>query len=150
MSSSATSAADTEGSDKHPPSTPNTTATNITTNPNTTLQTPPSKKSRSAGDPSNGVPWDVDSPSPVRDHHDKHHHPHQHSPLDSPSAGLENPKVQLPSIFTTFEDKFRPEYRRASLPTLYSDGPTTTRRHAPYPSPQGAAAPATRPRPRRP
>ncbi|KAF7297699.1 Homeobox domain-containing protein [Mycena kentingensis (nom. inval.)] len=40
-------------------------------------------------------------------------------------------KVSLPSIFTTFEDTYRPE-RRASLPTLHSERSV---RHAPYPSP---------------
>ncbi|KAK7469444.1 Homeobox protein tos8 [Stygiomarasmius scandens] len=51
-----------------------------------------------------------------------------------PSNDDEN-KVQLPSIFTTFEDGIhRPlvDYRRASLPTLHSESRV---RHAPYPSP---------------
>ena len=39
-------------------------------------------------------------------------------------------KVQLPSIFTTFEDPYRHENRRASLPTLHSESRI---RHAPYP-----------------
>ncbi|KAG5648393.1 hypothetical protein DXG03_004967 [Asterophora parasitica] len=38
-------------------------------------------------------------------------------------------KVQLPSIFTTFEDSYRAD-RRASLPTLHSESRV---RHAPYP-----------------
>ncbi|KAG6854685.1 hypothetical protein C0991_003334 [Blastosporella zonata] len=39
-------------------------------------------------------------------------------------------KVQLPSIFTTFEDSYRGDGRRASLPTLHSESRV---RHAPYP-----------------
>ncbi|CAA7261445.1 unnamed protein product [Cyclocybe aegerita] len=40
-------------------------------------------------------------------------------------------KVQLPSIFTTFEDNYRPDARRASLPVLHSESRV---RHAPYPA----------------
>ncbi|KAJ7718117.1 hypothetical protein DFH07DRAFT_336309 [Mycena maculata] len=58
---------------------------------------------------------------------------------EADSAGSTNPsseekdpldptKVSLPSIFTTFEEQYRPE-RRASLPTLGSERV----RHAPYP-----------------
>ncbi|KAJ7644302.1 hypothetical protein FB45DRAFT_292988 [Roridomyces roridus] len=43
---------------------------------------------------------------------------------------LDAAKVSLPSIFTTFEDSYRPE-RRSSLPTLGSSV-----RHAPYPQRQ--------------
>ncbi|KAI0259787.1 hypothetical protein BC834DRAFT_595670 [Gloeopeniophorella convolvens] len=32
-----------------------------------------------------------------------------------------SPRIQLPSIFSTFEDRFRSEHRRASLPTLSSE-----------------------------
>ena len=53
-----------------------------------------------------------------------------HSNQDKPSDDGES-KVQLPSIFTTFEDSFRHENRRASLPTLHSESRI---RHAPYPS----------------
>ncbi|KAJ6511989.1 hypothetical protein C8R47DRAFT_675557 [Mycena vitilis] len=42
---------------------------------------------------------------------------------------LDPSKVSLPSIFTTFEDSYRPELRRASLPNLES----SRVRHAPYP-----------------
>lgn len=42
-------------------------------------------------------------------------------------AGIDQSKVQLPSIFTSFEDNYP---RRASLPTLHE-----SRRHQPYPSP---------------
>lgn len=44
-------------------------------------------------------------------------------------AGVDHSKVQLPSIFTTFEDNYR-EGRRASLPVLQSESRV---RHAPYP-----------------
>lgn len=43
-------------------------------------------------------------------------------------AGIDQSKVQLPSIFTSFEDNYP---RRASLPTLHHEN----RRHQPYPSP---------------
>ncbi|KAJ7857836.1 hypothetical protein B0H14DRAFT_3638027 [Mycena olivaceomarginata] len=42
---------------------------------------------------------------------------------------LDPAKVSLPSIFTTFEDSYRPE-RRASPPSLHSESRV---RHAPYP-----------------
>ncbi|KIK69885.1 hypothetical protein GYMLUDRAFT_53023 [Collybiopsis luxurians FD-317 M1] len=67
--------------------------------------------------------------------------PKKHRPAvdaDHPNWDLksEDSKVQLPSIFTTFEDDnpSRPlasEFRRASLPTLSSDRV----RHSPYPPP---------------
>lgn len=45
-------------------------------------------------------------------------------------------KVQLPSIFTTFEDPFRNDIRRASLPSIASDSASNTRyRSSPYPQP---------------
>lgn len=52
------------------------------------------------------------------------------SPLDN------TPKVQLPSIFSTFEDPFRNDIRRASLPSIASDSASNTRyRSSPYPQP---------------
>ncbi|KIK26660.1 hypothetical protein PISMIDRAFT_675563 [Pisolithus microcarpus 441] len=49
---------------------------------------------------------------------------------------LDTSKVQLPSIFTTFQDPFRSEIRRASLPSLSGDSSTHTRyRPSPYPLP---------------
>ncbi|KAH7913430.1 hypothetical protein BJ138DRAFT_1146188 [Hygrophoropsis aurantiaca] len=48
-------------------------------------------------------------------------------------SGLDNPKVQLPSIFTTFEDPFRNEPRRASLPSISAESHTRYR-PSPYPS----------------
>jgi hypothetical protein len=64
-------------------------------------------------------------------------HPQSRSPsLDDPATAGPLPsssdaKVQLPSIFTTFEDSFRPDIRRSSLPNL-SDRSSRIR-HAPYP-----------------
>ncbi|KAG6903284.1 hypothetical protein C0995_000179 [Termitomyces sp. Mi166 len=51
------------------------------------------------------------------------------TPADSPQPKKARPddahddpaKVQLPSIFTTFEDSYRADGRRASLPTLHSE-----------------------------
>lgn len=55
-----------------------------------------------------------------------HHSPQQDDkPLDT---ALDNSKVQLPSIFTTFEDPFR----RASLPALSQES-SSRYRSAPYP-----------------
>lgn len=48
------------------------------------------------------------------------------------AKSVDESKVQLPSIFTTFEDTHRNELRRASLPTLHSE---SRLRHSPYPSP---------------
>ncbi|KAJ7070035.1 hypothetical protein C8F01DRAFT_541634 [Mycena amicta] len=50
---------------------------------------------------------------------------------DSPESDDKDSKVSLPSIFTTFEETYRPE-RRASLPMLNSE---RSLRHAPYPQP---------------
>ncbi|KAJ7163244.1 hypothetical protein C8R46DRAFT_903472 [Mycena filopes] len=72
---------------------------------------PQPKKIRSL-DQSN---WEVDSAESTNPSEEK-------DPLDQS-------KVSLPSIFTTFEDSYRPE-RRASLPTLHSESRI---RHAPYP-----------------
>ncbi|KAJ3754000.1 hypothetical protein EV360DRAFT_52473 [Lentinula raphanica] len=77
--------------------------------------------------------------------------PKKHRPafdVDQPNWEIksEDAKVQLPSIFTTFEDDnaLRPpvnEFRRASLPNLASD----RIRHSPYPPPslRQSYAPAT-------
>ncbi|KAF9220489.1 hypothetical protein BS17DRAFT_769289 [Gyrodon lividus] len=78
-----------------------------------------------------GIPdhqsWNFDPPSNI--------HPLDKSSSDTP---LDNTKVQLPSIFTTFEDPFRNEIRRASLPCISSDSSSNTRyRSSPYP-PAGA------------
>ncbi|KAG9315535.1 hypothetical protein JVU11DRAFT_3155 [Chiua virens] len=66
-------------------------------------------------------------------------------PKQLPDAALDNtPKVQLPSIFTTFEDHFRNDIRRASLPSIGSDSTSNTRyRASPYPHPpsRGSRAP---------
>ncbi|KAF9235185.1 hypothetical protein BU15DRAFT_51690 [Melanogaster broomeanus] len=70
-------------------------------------------------------PWNFDPPP-------------QNHPDDKPSSDtpLDNTKVQLPSIFTTFEDPFRNEIRRASLPSISSDSSSNTRyRSSPYPPP---------------
>lgn len=64
---------------------------------------------------------------------------------DSPT-----PKVQLPSIFRTFEDPFRNDIRRASLQSIASDSASNTRyRTSPYPQPatRRSHAPANQPNP---
>jgi hypothetical protein len=76
---------------------------------------PQPKKSRNTLDQNNN--WDSNNQSATGNNNEK------------PSDDGES-KVQLPSIFTTFEDTYRHEIRRASLPTLHSE---TRIRHAPYP-----------------
>ncbi|KAF8158237.1 hypothetical protein B0H34DRAFT_797647 [Crassisporium funariophilum] len=77
------------------------------------------KKQRSSVDQSN---WDIDSSSSnsASGAQDK----------IQTDAGIDHSKVQLPSIFTTFEENYRHESRRASLPMLHSESRV---RHAPYP-----------------
>lgn len=78
------------------------------------------------------------SPQPVSSDHQhswNFHAPAPPSDDKSPDPSLDNNKVQLPSIFTTFEDPFRNEIRRASLPSLSSDCPNTRYRSSPYPLP---------------
>lgn len=74
------------------------------------------KKHKSSVDQSN---WDTDSQSAP---------PPQNK--NSNDSSLDHSKVQLPSIFTSFEDNYRDHGRRASLPVLHSEGRV---RHAPYP-----------------
>jgi hypothetical protein len=109
MSSSATSAAETDSSaisrgEKRPASPP--------------AESPQAKKSRSSlsVDQSNSS-WDVDSSQSTQP-------PTSDQSVDS--------KLQLPSILTTFSDTYRPDLRRASLPNL-SDKSASRIRHAPYP-----------------
>ncbi|KAF8073656.1 hypothetical protein FPV67DRAFT_1446562 [Lyophyllum atratum] len=102
MSSSAASTADTD-------------STNLSRGekrPLTPSDSPQPKKSRNGG-----LDWDTSSQSATGE--DK-----------SSDDGGDQSKVHLPSIFTTFEDNHRAEYRRASLPTLHSESRV---RHAPYP-----------------
>lgn len=76
----------------------------------TPADSPQPKKSRG------NLDWDSSSQSANEDN-------------KSSDGGADQSKVQLPSIFTTFEDS-RHEARRASLPTLHSESRI---RHAPYP-----------------
>lgn len=66
------------------------------------------------------------------------------------SALGDTPKVQLPSIFSTFEDPFRNDIRHASLPSISSDSASNTRyRSSPYsqPATRRPHAPANQPSP---
>jgi hypothetical protein len=103
MSSSATSTADTDSS----------ILSRGEKRSLTPADSPQPKKSR------NNLDWDSSSQSATGTEDNK-----------SSDDGLEQSKVQLPSIFTTFEDPNRHEARRASLPTLHSESRI---RHAPYP-----------------
>ena len=49
--------------------------------------------------------------------------PHQAAAQSDAVDGSSSPKIQLPSIFSAFEDPFRQEARRASLPALSSEAP---------------------------
>jgi len=53
------------------------------------------------------------------------------SSTESDKLDSDNSKVSLPSIFTTFEDPFRHELRRASAPSLFSE--SSRARPSPYP-----------------
>ncbi|TFK40705.1 hypothetical protein BDQ12DRAFT_733908 [Crucibulum laeve] len=108
MSSSATSTADTDSS----------VLSRGEKRSLTPSDSPLPKKSRNTLDQNN---WEFDSTSG-----------HSVSGADRPpstDAGIDQAKVQLPSIFTTFEDNYRTD-RRSSLPNLHSDRQI---RHAPYP-----------------
>lgn len=107
MSSSATSTADTDSS---VPSRGEKRSL-------TPADSPVSKRSRN--DQNN---WKIDSPSSrsTTGVNDK----------PSTDAGIDQSKVQLPSIFTTFEDSYKGDSRRASLPITHSESRV---RHAPYP-----------------
>ena len=79
----------------------------------------PLPKKQKSGEQSNN--WDIDPPSVQ---------PPSGAPQNKSSSdsNIDHSKVQLPSIFTSFEDNYHG--RRASLPTLHSESRT---RHAPYP-----------------
>ena len=64
--------------------------------------------------------WDIDSSSSTQQP--------SGSPQNNKDPAIDHSKVQLPSIFTSFEDNYHG--RRASLPTLHSESRV---RHAPYP-----------------
>ncbi|KAG6909260.1 hypothetical protein DXG01_001322 [Tephrocybe rancida] len=68
-----------------------------------------------------------DSPQPKKSRNEWDGDEKSASADDGP---VDQSKVQLPSIFTTFEDSYRGDGRRASLPTLHSESRV---RHAPYP-----------------
>ncbi|KAI9568326.1 hypothetical protein HD554DRAFT_758336 [Boletus coccyginus] len=70
------------------------------------------------------------SASPRTDNRPRSDDAHTWSFDDNQSALDNTPKVQLPSIFTTFEDPFRSDIRRASLPDSASN---TRHRASPYP-----------------
>ncbi|KAF5360649.1 hypothetical protein D9756_004840 [Leucocoprinus leucothites] len=110
MSSSATSTADTDSSG----------LSRSEKRAITPADSPQPQKSR--GDQNS---WENDSSHSATGAQDK---PHS-------DAGIDQSKVQLPSIFTSFEDNYP---RRASLPTLNEQ-----RRHQPYPSPNIRGGPYT-------
>jgi hypothetical protein len=115
MSSSAASTADTDSSavsrSDHQSSTPS--------------DSPQSNSTRTSGEHQ----WDATRSPTTNGRHRK----------PSANNALENSKVQLPSIYTTFEDSFRSDLRRASLPNLHSDNSINRIRHAPYPPTGGRA-----------
>jgi len=57
-----------------------------------------------------------------------------------PSIVSGSPRIQLPSIFSTFEDHFRGEPRRASLPTLSSELSSRSRLPSVTPASRGLAS----------
>lgn len=117
MSSSATSAADTESS---------SSLSRGEKRPLSPSDSPQSKKARTSTS-GEQCTWDTTS-VPTQNGDEK--------PLD---VGLEHQKVQLPSIFTTFEDSFRGDLRRASAPSIFSERSSASVRHSPYPPTGGRA-----------
>ncbi|KAL0960886.1 hypothetical protein HGRIS_005896 [Hohenbuehelia grisea] len=112
MSSSAPSVADTDSS----------ILSRGEKRPHSPSDSPQPKKQRESLDQN---AWDVDPhPATADDAADINGKPH------TGDSAADHAKVQLPSIFTTFEDTYRPDARRASLPTLHSESRV---RHAPYP-----------------
>lgn len=105
MSSSATSAADTDSS----------ILSRGEKRSLTPSESPQPKRSRA-----NDHSWEVDSTSSQA----------PNGSDDKSSVDGDHSKVQLPSIFTTFEDSFHSEHRRASLPTSIHE---SRARHSPYP-----------------
>ncbi|PFH53865.1 hypothetical protein AMATHDRAFT_677 [Amanita thiersii Skay4041] len=79
----------------------------------TPSESPLPKRARNIDDQNN---WDIESSTSQ-----------QAGNVDDKS--IDQGKLQLPSILTTFEDAYRPEVRRASLPD------TNRIRHSPYPQP---------------
>ncbi|KIK95800.1 hypothetical protein PAXRUDRAFT_139881 [Paxillus rubicundulus Ve08.2h10] len=119
MSSSTASAPDTDSSiTSHPEKKP--------LSPSTSPQPDTRLRHGTSGHQS----WNFDPPS--------NNQPDDKSSSDIP---LDGTKVQLPSIFTSFEDPFRNEIRRASLPSISSDSASNTRyRSSPYPPANKASA----------
>jgi hypothetical protein len=82
----------------------------------TPSESPQPKKQRSDGNEQNN--WDIESSTSQ-----------QAGSVDDKSSIIDQSKLQLPSILTTFEDPYRHEPRRSSLPD------TNRLRHSPYPQP---------------
>lgn len=106
MSSSGTSAADTDSS----------AMSRGEKRPLTPSDSPRAKKPRPAISVDQTNVWDAE--------------PHSAPATANEDKTGSDGKVQLPSIFTTFEESYRNEGRRASLPTLHSESRV---RHHPYP-----------------
>jgi hypothetical protein len=64
---------------------------------------------------------------------------------EQPSIVSSSPRIQLPSIFSTFEDPFRGEPRRASLPTLSSELSSRSRLPSVTPASRGLTSAAHTP-----
>ena len=113
MSSSATSATDTDSSGLSRPE----------KRPLSPSDSPQPKKSRSSLSAEQSV-WDSSSETAATNGSIQ-----SDSASGPPPPSQSDVKVQLPSIFTTFEDSFRSDIRRSSLPNL----PASHVRHTPYP-----------------
>ncbi|TFK70383.1 hypothetical protein BDN72DRAFT_839098 [Pluteus cervinus] len=114
MSSSATSTADTDSS--------------IVSRGEKRALTPAASPQPSKPSHSEQNSWELDGNA-------NHTTPSEEKQSSDPGGQLEHSKVQLPSIFTTFEEPYRND-RRASLPTLHQDSRST--RPSPYPRPNYA------------
>ena len=76
--------------------------------PASPAQSPQPKRARPTELSLDHSPWEGDGPPPT-------------NTGEQSSIVSGSPRIQLPSIFSTFEDPFRGEHRRASLPTLSSE-----------------------------
>ncbi|KAI0304543.1 hypothetical protein B0F90DRAFT_1667001 [Multifurca ochricompacta] len=93
--------------------------------PASPAQSPQPKRARPTELSLDNSPWEAD-------------HPPTNSGEQS-SIVSDSPRIQLPSIFSTFEDPFRSEHRRASLPTLSSELNSRSRLPSVTPAARGLA-----------
>jgi len=95
--------------------------------PASPAQSPQPKRARPTELSLDNAPWEGDNAAPT-------------NASEQPSIVSGSPRIQLPSIFATFEDPFRGEHRRASLPTLSSELSSRSRLPSVTPASRGLAS----------